>query len=74
MSHFVVVDCAGSEGESAFTADFISKIDKTTLMARRLEAGCINTGLSQLQIIFNELKHKGLVFNSLCIMCYLSLF
>jgi len=29
------------------------------LMARRLEAGCINTGLSQLQVVFNELKVKG---------------
>ena len=28
-------------------------------MARRMEAGCINTGLSQLQIIFNELRVKG---------------
>jgi hypothetical protein len=28
-------------------------------LARRLEAGCINTGLSSLQIIFNELRVKG---------------
>jgi len=59
VSYFVMVDCAGSEGESAFTKDFIESVDKTTLMARRLEAGCINTGLSQLQIIFNELRFKG---------------
>ncbi|ETO27273.1 hypothetical protein RFI_09859 [Reticulomyxa filosa] len=58
-SYFAMVDCAGSEGESAFTPDFIAAVDKTTLMARRLEAGCINTGLSQLQIVFNELRVKG---------------
>ncbi|ETO22139.1 kinesin heavy chain [Reticulomyxa filosa] len=28
-------------------------------MARRLEAGCINNGLSQLQVVFNELRVKG---------------
>ena len=49
---------AGSEGESAFTPDFISKVDAATLMARRLEAGVINTGLSQLQVVFSELKKK----------------
>lgn len=59
ISYFVMVDCAGSEGESAFTKDFIEQVDKTTLMARRLEAGCINTGLCQLQVIFNELRYKG---------------
>jgi len=65
VSYFVMVDCAGSEGESAFTPDFIQAVDKTTLMARRLEAGCINTGLSQLQIIFNELRYKGKLTNML---------
>ena len=59
ISYFIMVDCAGSEGESAFTKEFISQVDKTTLMARRLEAGCINTGLSQLQVVFNELRYKG---------------
>jgi len=59
ISFFLFLDCAGSEGETAFTAEFKASVDKTTLMARRLEAGCINTGLSGLQIIFNELKHKG---------------
>ena len=61
ISYFVMVDCAGSEGDSAFTPDYIAQVDKTTLMARRLEAGCINNGLSQLQIIFNELKQKGIL-------------
>ena len=28
-------------------------------MARRLEAGTINTGLSELQVIFNQLRTKG---------------
>jgi len=59
ISFFLFLDCAGSEGETAFTAEFKASVDKTTLMARRLEAGCINTGLSGLQIIFNELRVKG---------------
>jgi len=59
ISFFIFLDCAGSEGETAFTPDFIASVDKTTLMGRRLEAGCINTGLSGLQIIFNELRVKG---------------
>ena len=54
-----MVDCAGSEGESAFTPDFKARVDKETLIARRLEAGTINTGLSQLQVIFNQLRTKG---------------
>jgi len=58
-SYFVIVDLAGSEGETAFTPEFKKKVDPSTLMARRLEAGVINTGLSQLQIVFNELKVKG---------------
>jgi len=59
VSYFVMVDCAGSEGESAFTPDFIARVDRETLIARRLEAGTINTGLSQLQVIFNQLRTKG---------------
>merc|ERR1719385_558610 len=59
ISFFLFLDCAGSEGESAFTEEFKASIDKTTLLSRRLEAGCINTGLSSLQIIFNELSVKG---------------
>jgi len=58
-SYFVISDLAGSEGETAFTPAFKRKVDPSTLVARRLEAGVINTGLSQLQIIFNELKFKG---------------
>jgi len=65
ISYFLFLDCAGSEGETAFTPDFIASVDKTTLMARRLEAGCINTGLSGLQIIFNELRVKGKLSNML---------
>ena len=59
VSYFLMLDCAGSEGESAFTPEFKASVDKATLMQRRLEAGCINTGLCALQIIFNELKVKG---------------
>merc|ERR1719436_2355019 len=58
-SYFIISDLAGSEGETAFTPEFKKKVDPSTLVARRLEAGVINTGLSQLQIIFNELKFKG---------------
>eukprot|EP01084_Bolivina_argentea_P046475 85604_1 len=65
ISYFVMVDCAGSEGESAFTKQYIASVDKPTLMARRLEAGCINNGLSQLQIIFNELRLKGKLSNAI---------
>jgi len=61
VSYFVMVDCAGSEGESAFTEDFKARVDKETLIARRLEAGTINTGLSQLQVIFNQLRTKGVL-------------
>jgi len=61
ISYFVMVDCAGSEGESAFTEDFKARVDKETLIARRLEAGTINTGLSQLQVIFNQLRTKGIL-------------
>merc|ERR1719203_1136037 len=59
VSFFLFLDCAGSEGETAFTAEFKASIDKTTLLSRRLEAGSINTGLSSLQIIFNELRVRG---------------
>ncbi len=59
VSFFLFLDCAGSEGETAFTPEFKASIDKTTLLSRRLEAGCINTGLCSLQIIFNELRVKG---------------
>jgi len=65
VSYFVMVDCAGSEGESAFTEDFKARVDKETLIARRLEAGTINTGLSQLQVIFNQLRTKGILTNTI---------
>merc|ERR1712154_481488 len=58
-SYFIMVDCAGSEGEAAFTPDFKASVTPQTLLCRRLEAGTINTGLSQLQVIFNELRTKG---------------
>mmetsp|Transcript_40598 Transcript_40598/g.66716 ORF Transcript_40598/g.66716 Transcript_40598/m.66716 type:complete len:620 (+) Transcript_40598:113-1972(+) len=65
ISFFLFLDCAGSEGESAFTKEFAESVDKETLLARRLEAGCINTGLSSLQIIFNELSVRGKLSNML---------
>jgi len=53
------VDLAGSEGESALGSDFAQRVSQATLLARRLEAGCINMGLSDLQLIFAELINKG---------------
>merc|ERR1712187_1075181 len=50
---------AGSEGETAITPEFVKNNNPTTVMIRRLEAGCINAGLMQLQLIFAELKKKG---------------
>jgi len=58
-SYFIVADLAGSEGESAITPEFVKNNNPTTVMIRRLEAGCINAGLMQLQLIFAELKKKG---------------
>ena len=58
-SYFVMVDCAGSEGETAFTPEFKARVTQQVLLCRRLEAGTINTGLSQLQVICNELRVKG---------------
>ena len=54
-AHFVIVDCAGSEGESALDPEFASDIEPSELKHRRLEAGCINNGLSQLHLAFKEL-------------------
>eukprot|EP01084_Bolivina_argentea_P309388 535145_1 len=59
VSFFVMVDCAGSEGETAFTPEFRSRVTPQVLLCRRLEAGTINTGLSQLQVICNELRKRG---------------
>ena len=46
----VIMDLAGSEGESALGPDFARQVPRATLLARRLEAGCINIGLSDLQV------------------------
>lgn len=58
-SYMILVDLAGSEGETSLDGDFAKRASPATLTARRLEAGCINTGLSQLQVIFGELGNKG---------------
>jgi len=63
-TYFICVDLAGSEGETSLTGDFAKKATSATITARRLEAGCINTGLSQLQVIFGELASKGKLGNS----------
>mmetsp|Transcript_63274 Transcript_63274/g.100623 ORF Transcript_63274/g.100623 Transcript_63274/m.100623 type:complete len:666 (-) Transcript_63274:657-2654(-) len=63
-SYFVMVDCAGSEGETAFTPEFRKMVTPQVLLCRRLEAGTINTGLSQLQVICNELRKHGKLQNT----------
>eukprot|EP01083_Nonionella_stella_P258978 884548_1 len=65
ISYFIMVDCAGSEGETAFTPAFRAMVSAQTLLCRRLEAGTINTGLSQLQVVFNELRVKGKISNTI---------
>jgi len=57
-SHFICADLAGSEGESAITPAFVKKSNPAMVMVRRLEAGCINVGLTQLSIVFDELAKK----------------
>eukprot|EP01084_Bolivina_argentea_P015145 28328_1 len=64
ISYFIMVDCAGSEGETAFTPAFRAMVSDQVLLCRRLEAGTINTGLSQLQVVFNELRFKGKISNT----------
>eukprot|EP00485_Elphidium_margaritaceum_P014114 CAMPEP_0202733118 /NCGR_PEP_ID=MMETSP1385-20130828/188005_1 /ASSEMBLY_ACC=CAM_ASM_000861 /TAXON_ID=933848 /ORGANISM="Elphidium margaritaceum" /LENGTH=671 /DNA_ID=CAMNT_0049399445 /DNA_START=85 /DNA_END=2100 /DNA_ORIENTATION=+ len=63
-SYFCMVDCAGSEGETAFTQEFRARVTPQVLLCRRLEAGTINTGLSQLQVICNELRKLGKLSNT----------
>ena len=60
-SHFVCVDLAGSEGMSALTPAFQKQVSKKVLNTRRLEAGIINYGLSQLQKLLKEIRDKGIV-------------
>jgi len=64
VSHFIVADLAGSEGDSALSGDLVKGMSQETLTARRLEAGCINTGLSDLQRIFGELKRSNKLSNT----------
>ena len=37
LTHFIIVDLAGSEGESAITSDFIKTAEQSEIIARRLE-------------------------------------
>jgi len=52
-------DLAGSEGESALGPEFMEMVGAASYKARRMEAGVINTGLSDLQMLFKELKKEG---------------
>jgi len=58
-SSMVFADLAGSEGDSALTEEFAATVSEETLMARKLEGGVINVGLSELQLIFRDLMTKG---------------
>eukprot|EP00494_Astrolonche_serrata_P031310 UN31579 len=57
-SSLVFADLAGSEGDSALTEEFIKSVSQETLLARKLEGGVINMGLSDLQMIFRNLGSK----------------
>jgi len=52
-------DLAGSEGESALGPEFMEQVGAANYKARRMEAGVINTGLSDLQMLFKEMKKEG---------------
>merc|ERR1719373_59243 len=52
-------DLAGSEGESALGPEFRKEYGATEHKKRRMEAGVINNGLSDLQMIFKELQKNG---------------
>ena len=59
VSHYICVDLAGSEGESALNnKEFIANYDQKEIIARRSEAWCINHGLIQLQSFFDEMRGK----------------
>eukprot|EP01084_Bolivina_argentea_P297998 513460_1 len=60
ISYFIMFDSGGCDGETALSQPpFKESVSKTELLCRRLEAGCINTGLSQIGIALNELKKNG---------------
>lgn len=57
--HFALVDLAGSEGISSLDKNFAAKFSFETLNQRRMEAGSINQGLTQLQVMMRELRENG---------------
>jgi len=63
-SSMVFADLAGSEGDSALTDEFIASVTQETLLARKLEGGVINVGLSELQLVFRDLMKKGTLSKS----------
>lgn len=63
-SSMVFADLAGSEGDSALTDEFIASVSEETLLARKLEGGVINVGLSELQLVFRDLMKKGTLSKS----------
>ncbi|ETO20860.1 Kinesin motor domain containing protein, partial [Reticulomyxa filosa] len=69
QAHYIVLDLAGSEGESALTDDFTKEMNESEVTDRRLEAWCyvlfvfyicINHGLSEVQEIFKEMRTRKL--------------
>jgi len=61
MASLVFCDLAGSEGETALGPEFKQAVGLEIYDQRRMEAGVINMGLSDLQMFFQELKNKGKV-------------
>jgi len=55
-----VLDLAGSEGESALTDELTKEMSESEITDRRLEAWCINHGLSEIQEMFKDLKKRQL--------------
>eukprot|EP01084_Bolivina_argentea_P304686 526277_1 len=53
-TNFLAIDLAGSEGDSSLNK-YSNKVSKKILKTRRLEAGIINYGLSELQKILSQL-------------------
>jgi len=56
---FVFCDLAGSEGESALTEEFRRTVSAADFRARGMEAACICTGLTDLGIIFDDMRKHG---------------
>jgi len=59
-AHYIVLDLAGSEGDTALADEFTKEMSESEVTDRRLEAWCINHGLSEIQEIFKEMRTQKL--------------